>query len=103
MNTAYTVNEDLPLKMGKKPQAIDMETLYSKEQRPTWAGGTYQSTILESCSFNQHLTNKRSYGRDIEFSLSRELTEESDLDQQLPILIDADTNPQMQVAEVFVD
>ena len=41
MNTAYTVKEDLPLKMGKKSQAIDMETLYSKEQRPIWAGGTY--------------------------------------------------------------
>ena len=51
----------------------DMAELYADTQKPNWAGGTYKSSILESRAFDYQVTNNRSHGRDIEFSLPRAL------------------------------
>ena len=52
---------------------MNVNELYVAESRPNWAGGTYKSSILESRAFDYPVTNNRSHGRDIEFSLPRAL------------------------------
>ena len=81
----------------------DIAELYSDVQKPTWAGSTYKSSIMQRRAFDYEITNTRGNGRDYEISLPRELAEEGDLDRSLPVLINGDTNPVMQVAGVFVE
>ena len=61
---------------GEHTQPIDFTALYSKEQRPTWAGGTYKSSIMASRAFAYEIMNTRGNGRDYEISLTRELVSE---------------------------
>ena len=63
----------------KTTQPIDMVSLYSKEQRPTWAGGTYNSSFMKSRAYDYEIMNTRGNGRDYEISLPRKLVGESAL------------------------
>ena len=81
----------------------DIAELYSDVQKPTWAGGTYKSSIMKSRAFDYEIMNTRGNGRDYEISLPCELVGESAPDRALPVLIDGDTNPLKQVGAVFAD
>ena len=67
----------------KHTQPIDFSALYSKEQKPTWAGGTYKSSIMQSRAYDYEIMNTRGNGRDYEISIPRELVGESAPDRCL--------------------
>ena len=47
--------------------------LYSHVQKPTWASGTYQPTVMPSRAYDCEIMNMRSNGSAYEISLRREL------------------------------
>ena len=54
----------------------DIAELYLEVQKPTWAGGTYQPTVMQSRAYDYEIMNTRGNGRDYEISLTRELVSE---------------------------
>jgi len=82
----------------------DMNELYSGETKASWAGGKYQSVVLDDCrAFDCQIMNKRSNSRDLEITLPRELVGECAPDRALPVLINGDTDPLKQVGAVFAN
>ena len=82
----------------------DLAELYASETKATWAGGKYQSVVLDDCrSFDCKITSKRSQSRDLEITLPSELVGESVPDRALPVLINGDTDPLKQVGAVFAE
>ena len=71
------IAKSFPSADGEHTQPIDFNALYSKEQRPTWAGGTYKSSIMKSRAYDYEIMNTRGNGRDYEISLPCELVGES--------------------------
>ena len=57
--------------------------LYSHVQKPTWASGTYQPTVMQSRAYDYEIMNTRSNGSAYEISLRRELVGESASDRCL--------------------
>ena len=61
----------------------DIAELYLEMQKPTWAGGTYHPTVMQSRAYDYEIMNTRGNGRDYKISLPRELVGESAPDRCL--------------------
>ena len=58
--------------------------LYSHVQKPTWASGTYQPTVMPSRAYDCEIMNTRSNGSAYEISLPSTLVGES-APRQVPL------------------